>query len=42
MFGGIKMWMWLYVERESYLGLRNSWNEEERKKYCEAKKMIRE
>ena len=23
MFGRIKMWMWLCVERESYLGFRN-------------------
>ena len=26
------------MERESYLGFGNSWNEEDRKKYCEAKK----
>ena len=32
------MWMWLCVERESYLGFGNSRNEEDRKKYCEAKK----
>ena len=32
------MWMWLCVERESYLGFENSRNEEDRKKYCEAKK----
>ena len=36
--GGIKMWMWLCVERESYLGFGNSQNEEDRKKFCEAKR----
>ena len=36
--GGIKMWMWLCVERGSYLGSGDSRNEEDRKKYCEAKK----
>ena len=36
--GGIKMWMWLCVERRSYLAFGNSGNEEDRKKYCEAKK----
>ena len=30
--------MRLWVERESYLGFGNSRNEEDRKKYCEAKK----
>ena len=32
------MWMWLRVESKSYLGFGNSRNEEDRKKYCEAKK----
>ena len=36
--GGIKMWMWLCVERESYLGFQQSRNEEDMKKCCEAKK----
>ena len=36
--GGVKMWMWLCVERESYLGFGNRRNEEDRTKYCEAKK----
>ena len=36
--GGIKMWMWLCVERGSYLGFGNSLNEEDMKKYCETKK----
>ena len=36
--GGIKMWMWLCIERESYLGFGSSLNEEDRKKYCEIKK----
>ena len=36
---GIKTWMWLCVERESYLGFGNSQNEEDRKKYCEAMAM---
>ena len=30
------------MERESYLGFGNSRNEEDRKKYCEAKKMLKE
>ena len=35
---GIKMWMWLCVERDSYLGFgKQSQNEEDSKKYCEAK-----
>ena len=33
--------MWLCLERENYLGFRNSWNEEDRKKCCETKKMLR-
>ena len=39
--GGIKMWMWLCLERESYLGFGNRVgmrNEKDRKKYYEAKK----
>ena len=32
------MWMWLCVERGSYLGFGNSLNEEDMKKYCETKK----
>ena len=36
--GGIKMWMWMCVERQSYLGFGINWNEEDRKKYCETKK----
>ena len=38
--GGIKMWMWMWlcVERGSYLGFENIWNEEIKKKHCEAKK----
>ena len=39
--GGIKLWMWLCLERENYLGFRNSWNEEDRKKCCETKKMLK-
>ena len=35
--GGIKMWMWLCVERGSYLRFGNSRNEEDRNKYCEVK-----
>ena len=34
--GGIKMWIWLCEERESYLGFGNSRNEKDWKKYCEA------
>ena len=36
--GGIKMWMWLCVERELFRIWKQSWNEEDRKKYYEAKK----
>ena len=35
---GINMWIWLCVERESYLGFGNSRNDKDREKYCEAKK----
>ena len=35
--GEINMWMWLCRKRELF---RNR-NEEDRKKYCEAKKMLR-
>ena len=40
--GRIKVWICLCVERENHLGFRNSQNEEDRKKYCEAKKDPRE
>ena len=41
--GGIKMWILLYVERESSLGFGNRVkNEEDRKKHCDTKKMLRE
>ena len=36
--GGIKMWMWLCVERELFRIWKQSRNGEDRKKYCEAKK----
>ena len=36
--GGIKIWIWLCVEKQSYFGLGNSQNKENRKKYCETKK----
>ena len=36
--GGIKMWMWLCVERELFRIWKQSWNEEDRKKCYEAKK----
>ena len=41
--GGIKMWLWLCVERERELFRiwKQSRNEEDRKKYCEAKKHAR-
>ena len=32
------MWMWLCVERELFRIWKESQNEEDRKKYCEAKK----
>ena len=35
---GMKMWMWLCVERQSYLGFGNSQNEEDRMKHCDANK----
>ena len=41
--GGIKMWIQLCVERESSLGFGNRVkNEEDRKKHCDTKKMLRE
>ena len=36
--GGIKMWMWLHVERELFRIWKESKYEEDRKKYYEAKK----
>ena len=36
--GGIKMWIWLCVERGSCLGFGKSRNEEDWKKYCDVKK----
>ena len=38
--GGIKMWLWLNVESESYIFRiwKESQNEEDWNKYCEAKK----
>ena len=38
--GEIKMWMWLCEERERELF--RIWNEQDRKNYCESKKMLRE
>ena len=35
--GGRKMWMWLCVERELFRIWKQSWNGEDKKKYCEAK-----
>ena len=32
------MWVWLCVERELFRICKQNWNEEDRKKYCEAKK----
>ena len=32
------MWMWLCVERELFRIWKESQNEEDRKKYCQAKK----
>ena len=40
--GGIKMWMWLCVERQLFRIWKQSRNEKDRKKYYEAKKMVRE
>ena len=31
------MWMWLCVERELFRIWKQSWNGEDKKKYCEAK-----
>ena len=39
--GGIKMWMWLSVETESYLGFGKSWNEEDRRNTVRQKKDAR-
>ena len=36
--GGIKMWMWLCIERKLFRIRKQSRNEEDRKKYYEAKK----
>ena len=36
------MWMWFCVERGSDSGFGNSWNQEDRMKYCEAKKQFLE
>ena len=35
--GGIKMWMWLCLERELFSIWKQSRNEEDKKKHCEAK-----
>ena len=40
--GGIKIRMWLCLERGNYFGFGHSWNEQDRKKYCEVKRLLRD
>ena len=40
--GGKKMWMWLCIKRELFRIWKQTQNEEDWKKYCEANKMLRE